>query len=254
MDVYGRGKQRGMKIGEVTYDELPKELIFTVVREAEKDFVMKIIMQAARTGHKGAFGDGKIFVSPVEEVYTVSSGLKEDERTWKAVASRKRFELSGSRRVGRAQRDPPVRGNGGTRCTRPTLYKEPLASEGSPGDHSHEQDERDEAGPGRRRRGLVHGPQGRRPRQGKGRIPPAPGSGGGPRRGHQPVVAGPETGAKRISRGRARQGRSHDRQDDPRREPHGKRGRRQDLRMPVREAVRIRTGERDDAALDETID
>ena len=36
-------------------------------------------MQAARTGHKGAFGDGKIFVSPVEEVYTVSSGLKEVE-------------------------------------------------------------------------------------------------------------------------------------------------------------------------------
>jgi nitrogen regulatory protein PII 1 len=79
MDVYGRGKQRGMKIGEVTYDELPKELLFTVVREAEKDYVVKVIMQAARTGHKGAFGDGKIFVTPVEEVYTVSSGLKEVE-------------------------------------------------------------------------------------------------------------------------------------------------------------------------------
>ncbi len=79
MDVYGRGKQRGMKIGEVTYDELPKELIFTVVHESEKDYVIKVIMQAARTGHKGAFGDGKIFVSPVEEVYTVSSGLKEVE-------------------------------------------------------------------------------------------------------------------------------------------------------------------------------
>ena len=79
MDVYGRGKQRGMKIGEVTYDELPKELIFTVVRESDKDYVVKVIMQAARTGHKGAFGDGKIFVSPVEEVYTVSSGLKEVE-------------------------------------------------------------------------------------------------------------------------------------------------------------------------------
>ena len=79
MDVYGRGKQRGMKIGEVTYDELPKELIFTVVRETDKDYVVKVIMQAARTGHKGAFGDGKIFVSPVEEVYTVSSGLKEVE-------------------------------------------------------------------------------------------------------------------------------------------------------------------------------
>ena len=81
MDVYGRGKQRGMKIGEVTYDELPKELIFTVVRESDKDYVVKVIMQAARTGHKGAFGDGKIFVSPVEEVYTVSSGVKEVEST-----------------------------------------------------------------------------------------------------------------------------------------------------------------------------
>jgi nitrogen regulatory protein PII 1 len=77
MDVYGRGKQRGMKIGEVTYDELPKELIFTVIREADKDFVIKIIMQAARTGVKGAYGDGKIFVTPVEEVYTVSSGIKD---------------------------------------------------------------------------------------------------------------------------------------------------------------------------------
>jgi nitrogen regulatory protein PII 1 len=74
MDVYGRGKQRGMKIGEVTYDELPKEMIFTVVKMADKDYVVKIIMQAARSGVKGAYGDGKIFVSPVDEVYTVSSG------------------------------------------------------------------------------------------------------------------------------------------------------------------------------------
>lgn len=79
MDVYGRGKQRGMKVGEVTYDELPKELIFTVVREADKDFVVKVIIQAARSGSKGAFGDGKIFVSPVDEVYTISSGIKEEE-------------------------------------------------------------------------------------------------------------------------------------------------------------------------------
>src|SRR5271165_3039641 len=77
MDVYGRGKQRGMKVGEVTYDELPKELIFTVVRDNDKDFVVRTIMQAARTGAKGAFGDGKIFVTPVEEVYTVSTGRKE---------------------------------------------------------------------------------------------------------------------------------------------------------------------------------
>lgn len=79
MDVYGRGKQRGMKVGEVTYDELPKELIFTVVKDSDKDFVVDTILKAARTGTKGAFGDGKIFISPVEEVYTVSSGLMETE-------------------------------------------------------------------------------------------------------------------------------------------------------------------------------
>jgi nitrogen regulatory protein PII 1 len=77
MDVYGRGKQRGMKIGEVTYDELPKELIITVINDSDKDFVVETILKSAKTGSKGAFGDGKIFVTPVEEVYTVSSGQKE---------------------------------------------------------------------------------------------------------------------------------------------------------------------------------
>ena len=77
MDVFGRGKQKGMRIGEVTYDELPKEMIFTVVDDADKDFVVETIIAAARSGTKGAFGDGKIFVSKVEEVYTVSSGVKE---------------------------------------------------------------------------------------------------------------------------------------------------------------------------------
>lgn len=77
ISVVGRGKQRGIKIGEVTYDELPKELIMTVVQDGDKDYVVKTIMAAARTGDKGSFGDGKIFVSPVEEVYTVSSCVKE---------------------------------------------------------------------------------------------------------------------------------------------------------------------------------
>jgi nitrogen regulatory protein PII 1 len=77
MDVYGRGKQRGVKIGEITYDELPKEMLLTVVPDTERDFVIETIMKSARSGPKGTFGDGKIFVSAVEEVYTVSSGLKE---------------------------------------------------------------------------------------------------------------------------------------------------------------------------------
>jgi nitrogen regulatory protein PII 1 len=87
MDVYGRGKQRGMKIGEVTYDELPKEMIFTVIQEKDKDFVLKIILQSARTGTKGAYGDGKIFVSAVDEVYTVSSGRQETDQDVAAPAT-----------------------------------------------------------------------------------------------------------------------------------------------------------------------
>lgn len=77
MNVSGRGKQRGIKIGDVTYDEVQKELLLMVVKAADKDFVIKTIIEEARTGSKGAFGDGKIFVSPVEEMYTVSSGVKE---------------------------------------------------------------------------------------------------------------------------------------------------------------------------------
>lgn len=77
MSVSGRGKQRGIKIGDITYDEIPKELLIIVVPDTEKDLVIKTVIKAARTGEKGAFGDGKIFVSPVDEVYTVSSGVKE---------------------------------------------------------------------------------------------------------------------------------------------------------------------------------
>ncbi len=74
--VAGRGKQRGIKIGEVTYDEIPKTMLLSVVKAADKEFVINTIMAAARSGTKGAFGDGKIFVSEVEEVYTISSGIR----------------------------------------------------------------------------------------------------------------------------------------------------------------------------------
>lgn len=75
--VAGRGKQRGIKIGDITYDEIPKVLLMSVVPARDKDFAIKAIMEAARTGEKGNFGDGKIFIQPVEEVYTISSGIKE---------------------------------------------------------------------------------------------------------------------------------------------------------------------------------
>jgi nitrogen regulatory protein PII 1 len=77
MAVFGRGKQRGLKVGNVTYDELPKELLLIAIKDADKDFVINTIIDVARTGEKGAFGDGKIFVTPIVETYTISNGVKE---------------------------------------------------------------------------------------------------------------------------------------------------------------------------------
>jgi len=73
LDVVGRGKQRGVKVGNVHYDEIPKELILMVVEKEMVEEVVGIITKSAKTDD-GAFGDGKIFVSEIEEAYTISSG------------------------------------------------------------------------------------------------------------------------------------------------------------------------------------
>ncbi len=73
MDVYGRGKQKGVKVGDVFYDEIPKEMLLMVINDEDKDDVVKIIMKYAKTGENGNFGDGRIFISPVEEAYTIST-------------------------------------------------------------------------------------------------------------------------------------------------------------------------------------
>jgi len=73
-DVFGRGKQKGMIAGSIQYDEIPKEMLMIVVNDEDKDDVVKIIIRVARTGEKGNFGDGRIFVSPVADAYTISTG------------------------------------------------------------------------------------------------------------------------------------------------------------------------------------
>ena len=76
VDVVGRGKQKGIKIGGMVYDEIPKTLILMVIPEDARDKVIKMILSIAKTGTEGTFGDGKIFVSPVDEVYTISKGTQ----------------------------------------------------------------------------------------------------------------------------------------------------------------------------------
>ena len=79
ISVVGRGKQRGLRVGDVVYDEIPKEMLFTVVPNTDKDFVLRAILDNAKSGAEGKFGDGKIFVSAVEEVYTISTGEREND-------------------------------------------------------------------------------------------------------------------------------------------------------------------------------
>jgi len=73
MDVFGRGKQKGIKVGDMVYDNLPKTMLMIVVDDSRLDEAVKIIEAAARTGN---IGDGKIFVSSVEETYTIRTGQR----------------------------------------------------------------------------------------------------------------------------------------------------------------------------------
>jgi nitrogen regulatory protein PII 1 len=71
INVFGRGKQKGITVGNVHYDELPKTMILAVVEDKAVDEVVKIVKYKAYTGN---FGDGKIFISPVENAITVRTG------------------------------------------------------------------------------------------------------------------------------------------------------------------------------------
>ncbi|MCO5385701.1 MAG: P-II family nitrogen regulator [Desulfosporosinus sp.] len=73
MHVFGRGRTKGIRIGDVVYDEFPKTLLLMVVEDKKLDEAISIILESAKTG---TMGDGKIFVTEVEEAYTVSKGTK----------------------------------------------------------------------------------------------------------------------------------------------------------------------------------
>ncbi len=78
-EISGRGKQKGIMIGDFMYEEMPKEMIYMVVdNDDEKNQVIDIIMQNALSGESGNAGDGKIFVTPVLESYTISSQEKDN--------------------------------------------------------------------------------------------------------------------------------------------------------------------------------
>jgi len=73
INVFGRGKQKGITLGTVHYDELPKVMVMLVVEDGDVDEVNKVIKYKAYTGN---YGDGKIFITTVDDAYTVRTGEK----------------------------------------------------------------------------------------------------------------------------------------------------------------------------------
>ncbi|MDO5293950.1 MAG: P-II family nitrogen regulator [bacterium] len=77
--VAGRGKEKGIMVGDVLYQEMAKNMLYIVVKDNEKDEVVDIIINSAKSGEFGHYGDGKIFVSDICEAYTISEESREEE-------------------------------------------------------------------------------------------------------------------------------------------------------------------------------
>jgi nitrogen regulatory protein P-II 1 len=77
-EVQGRGEQKGITLEyrgkKMVVDMLPKIQIEIVIRDHEVDELITTIVSAAKTGK---FGDGKIFVLPVDTAIRVRTGEME---------------------------------------------------------------------------------------------------------------------------------------------------------------------------------
>jgi nitrogen regulatory protein P-II 1 len=76
-EVKGFGRQKGhteiYRGSEYTVDFLPKIKLEIVVDDGEADSAIEAIVKAAKTGK---IGDGKVFVSPIEEAIRIRTEEK----------------------------------------------------------------------------------------------------------------------------------------------------------------------------------
>lgn len=74
-DVKGRGRQLGITENyrgrDYRIDILPKTELEIVARHDDVEGIIKTIVETAKTGD---IGDGKIFISPVEDVVRIRTG------------------------------------------------------------------------------------------------------------------------------------------------------------------------------------
>ena len=79
-EVKGFGRQKGhtelYRGAEYVVDFLPKVKIEVVVKDVDVDRCIEAIVKAAKTGK---IGDGKIFVTAVEQVIRIRTGETNDE-------------------------------------------------------------------------------------------------------------------------------------------------------------------------------
>jgi len=79
-EVRGFGRQKGQteryRGSEYTVEFLQKLKVEIVIEDEQVDMVVDKIITAARTGE---IGDGKIFISPVDEVVRIRTGEKNME-------------------------------------------------------------------------------------------------------------------------------------------------------------------------------
>ncbi|AIS31478.1 MULTISPECIES: P-II family nitrogen regulator [Methanobacterium] len=79
-EVKGRGRQLGItesyRGSDYRIDMLPKTRLEIVVADEQVDNVIDKIVKTAQTGD---IGDGKIFISPVEEVVRIRTGERGNE-------------------------------------------------------------------------------------------------------------------------------------------------------------------------------
>jgi nitrogen regulatory protein P-II 1 len=78
-EVKGFGRQKGhteiYRGSEYTVDFLPKIKIETVLPDAQVEAAVQAIVQTAKTGK---IGDGKVFVSPVDEAFRIRTEERGD--------------------------------------------------------------------------------------------------------------------------------------------------------------------------------
>jgi len=79
-EVRGFGRQKGMteryRGSEYTVEFLQKLKVEIVVENDQVDMVVDKIIAASRTGE---IGDGKIFISPIEQIIRIRTGEKNQE-------------------------------------------------------------------------------------------------------------------------------------------------------------------------------